>query len=228
MSSQSSSQDVVFATNLPAEKQAAMWGVVTIAGIVLYIVIDVIAQILSPYNPLTQAESDLAVGFSFSWLMTLNFVIRGLLSFALIAGLMKGRSEAGRPKAGLILLGIWAAGALLLAAFPTDLPGGQPTQHGAIHLLVAIIAFICVAVGEIMVSRRFAADARWQSFSRVALTLAVLTLIACALILGVAALPVLKQVPGLIERLFLGLALLWMLIVAFRLWSLPQSPKARL
>lgn len=227
MSSPSSSQSLASAASLQTEKQAATFGLITIVGIALYVILDVIAQILSPYNPLRQAESDLAVGFSFSWLMTINFVIRGLLSFALIAGLVKGMTVAGRSRAGLILLGVWAVGALLLAVFPTDLAGERVTRHGAIHLLVAVIAFLCVAVGEIILSWQFAADARWRSLARPARILAVLTLIACLLTLGDAAIPGLKHIPGFTERLFLGLALLWMLVVAFRLRSLPANTEVR-
>jgi len=36
---------------------------VALVGVVLYLVLDAIAQVLPPhYNPLSQAESDLAVG----------------------------------------------------------------------------------------------------------------------------------------------------------------------
>ena len=227
MSSPSSPQSASLATSHPSEQQGAIFALITIVGIILYVVIDVIAQLLPPhYSPIRQPESDLAVG-PYGWLMTINFLIRGLLSFALIAGLVKGTAAAARSRVGLILLGIWAAGALLLSLFPTDLAGERVTRHGAIHLLVAVIAFLCAAVGAIIISRRFAADAAWRSFSRPALILAVLTAIACLRTLAGVAVPGLKHVPGLTERLFLGLALLWMLVVALRLRSLPATREAR-
>jgi hypothetical membrane protein len=227
MSSPSSPQSASLATSRQSDQQGAIFALLTIAGIILYVIIDVIAQLLPPhYSVIRQPESDLAVG-SYGWLMTINFLIRGLLSFALIAGLAKGTTAAARSRAGLILLGIWAAGALLLALFPTDLAGERVTLHGAIHLLVAVIAFLCAAVGEIIISRRFAADAAWRSFSRPALTLAVLALIVCLLTLAGGAVPGLKHIPGLTERLFLGLALLWMLVMALRLRSLPATRAAR-
>ena len=141
--------------------------------------------------------------------------------------MVKGTTAAARSRAGLILLGIWAVGALLLAVFPTDLAGEHVTRHGAIHLLVALIAFLCVAAGEVIISWRFAADDAWRSLSRPAFTLAILTVIACLLTLTGAAIPGLKHVPGLTERLFLGLALLWMLLVALRLLRLPTPTAAR-
>jgi hypothetical membrane protein len=223
MSSLSSNQGAAVSAASQSEKQGAALALLTIVGIALYVVLDVIAQLLPPhYNPISQAESDLAVG-PYGWIMAINFVLRGLLSFAFIAALVKGAPPAVRSRAGLILLGIWAVGALLLALFPTDLAGGRVTAHGAIHLLVALIAFICVAVGEFILSQRLSADSRWRALQRPALTVAILVLIACALTLVGLRVPGLKDAGGLIERLFLGLALLWMLIVALRLRSSPAS-----
>lgn len=222
MSSVSGNQKGVSLTDLQSEKQGATLALLTIIGIGLYVALDVIAQVLPPhYSPIRQPESDLAVG-PYGWVMTINFVLRGLLSFAFIAALIKGTTAAGRSRAGLILLGIWAVGALLLAAFPTDV-GTPITRHGAIHLLVALVAFICVAVGEILLSRRFATEARWQSLRRPALTIAIITLIACVLTFVALRTPGLDRLGGLIERLFLGLALLWMLVVALRVRALPAS-----
>jgi len=221
MSSISSNQEAVSSVPRQSEQQAATLALLTIVGIVLYVIIDIIAQLLPPhYSPIRQAESDLGVG-PYGWVMSINFVVRGLLSFALIAALVKGAPAAVRSRAALIWLGIWAAGALLLSVFATDLSGSKPTLHGLIHLLVALIAFISVTVGEIMLSLRLAADARWQSLRRPALTIAILTAIVCFFTLFGLALPGLDRVGGLIERLFLGLALLWMLLVAIRLRSRP-------
>lgn len=223
MSNLSRNQDMVISAHHQSEKQGAALALLTIVGIALYVVLDVIAQLLPPhYSPISQPESDLAVG-PYGWVMAINFVLRGLLSFAFMAALIKGAPAAIRSRGGLILLGIWAVGALLLALFPADIAGGRVTAHGAVHLLVALIAFICVAVGELLLSRRFAVDARWRSLQRPTLTIATLILIACALTLVGLRLPGLKDAGGLIERLFLGMALLWMLIVALRLRSSPAS-----
>ncbi len=60
----------------------------TIMGIVIYLVLDIIAQMLPPhYNFITQAESDLAVG-PYGYVMAVNFLIRGLLSLSFIIGLI--------------------------------------------------------------------------------------------------------------------------------------------
>ena len=57
---------------------------IVILGIVLYVILDVIAQVLPPhYSPISQAESDLAVG-KFGLIMTVNFLNRGVLSLLFI------------------------------------------------------------------------------------------------------------------------------------------------
>ena len=207
---------ILLSADAQGKQQGATLALITIIGIVLYVIIDVIAQLLPPhYNAITQAESDLAVG-PYGFLMAINFVIRGLLSLALVIALTRTTTKEGRSQFGLILLEIWAVGALLLALFPTDLAGQKPTLHGLIHLLVAFIAFVCVALGELLLSLRFAADERWQAVRNPTVSIAFLTLIALFL-LFFGTFAGLNGIGGLLERLFLGLALLWILVVAVHL-----------
>lgn len=204
----------------------ARWAValstLTIAGIVAYAALVVTAQLLPPhYNVVRTAESDLAVG-PYGWLMTTAFVVRGVLSLSLVAALVLATRKGLRPRAGLMLLGLWGAAAFLLAAFPTDLPGDPRTVHGAVHAGVAFAAFFAVALGELLVSRRLATTERWRSFGRSTGRLAVATLVVCALaVVALGATATSSSAPaavaGLAERAFLAMALLWMLLVAARL-----------
>ena len=191
-------------------------GALTIAGIVLYLALDVVAQLLPPhYSLVRQAESDLAVG-PYGYVMTINFVVRGCLSLALVAGLMRGVTARARSTVGVALIGIWAIGAFLLALFPTDV-NSRLTVHGGIHLLVALVAFCAVAVGELLVSLRIGIDARWTSLRPYLLICSIATLVALlAQLVGVRASEAFG-IGGLVERIFLGLALLWMLLVAINL-----------
>lgn len=214
-------EDAPLAAQMAQDRQVARLANVAIAGIILYVILDVIAQALPPhYNPISQAESDLAVG-PYSIVMTLNFVIRGLLSASLLLALIRATARAGRSRAGLVLLGVWTAGAVLLAIFPTDLSGSRHTIHGAVHLLVALIAFVSVAAAEVLLSLRFAADPRLRSLQVPAALLAAITVLALLADLVAPVLLPNANVFGLCERVFLGLALLWMLVVALRLRSFP-------
>ena len=204
----------------------------TIAGIAAYVAIVVIAQLLPPhYSVVRSAESDLAVG-RYGWLMTSAFVVRGALSLALVAAVALATRGATRSRLGLWLIGLWGAGALLLAVFPTDLPGATRTAHGGIHALVAFAAFFAVGLGELLVSRRIAALDGWHQFAKRVRRLALAALAAC--VAAVAALGLsatgsggLGGVAGLLERVFLGLVLLWMLLVAVRLRSDRSALAAR-
>src|SRR5579884_681855 len=194
----------------------ALYARLAIAGVVLYVVLDIVAQALPPhYNPIRQAESDLAVG-PYGWIMAINFVVRGLLSFALLVALVRSLPHSAGSRFGLALLGVWAAGSALLAAFPTDVASGVHTAHGRIHLLLALIAFVAVAAGEVLLSRSL--TERLADFRGPATILAALMVLSLLLLFA----PILNRDGGLKERLFLGLALLWILVVG---WKLSSSKK---
>ena len=95
-----------------ADSAKLFW--IVILGIVLYVILDVIAQILPPhYSPISQAESDLAVG-KFGLIMTVNFLNRGVLSLLFVFAFLQTldvKSVARLPfRTGAYLLGIWRAG----------------------------------------------------------------------------------------------------------------------
>ncbi len=191
------------------------------AGVVLYAILDVVAQLLPPhYSPIRQAESDLAVG-PYGYVMTINFVVRGLLSLAFVAALASLYLEEGsswkRNRAGFVALGgAWGVGALLLAIFPTDVPSTPVSWHGAIHGVVAVIAFLGGALGVVWLSRDFDRSPTMRSARSWAVGLAIFALAACVLELtgGLFVARVADRVGGLIERIFLGSVLLWILLVS--------------
>lgn len=204
------------AANTRGEQLSATLALLTIVGIVLYVTLDVIAQLLPPhYSALAQAESDLAVG-PYGFVMTINFVVRGLLALALVWALSRAVAKSGLSRVGLVLLAIWGIGALVLALSPTDLAGAKPTLHGVIHLFVALLAFICGAIGELLLALYFAKDDRWRALRTPALTIAILSIIALVVLL----LGAFPHAYGLVERIFIGLVLLWMLVAALLLRSL--------
>jgi hypothetical protein len=190
------------------------------AGVVLYVLLDIIAQILPPhYNPISTAESDLAVG-PYGYIMTLNFVNRGLLSLAFLYGFVRTLRlrgiDAGKYRSGVSLLGVWAIGALLLAIFPTDVPATPVSWHGAIHLVVALLAFLGGALGVLRLSLRFGDDPALRAAKRFALPLAGIAVLFLVLLFGLPfALPHLATlIGGLTERVLIGSILVWILTVS--------------
>ena len=179
-----------------------------LAGVVVYVAIDILLAFLRPrYSLLYNAESDYGRG-PWYWLMDLNFLLRCALSLALAGAL--AQSFRGRVRGGLGLLVTWAVCSGLLAFFADD-PRGQPaTTSGRIHLVLAFIAFTAMAAGAIVISVSLR-----PVLPSAALPLAVAGAVAY-LLLGAAARH--RHAPGgLYERIFLGLELLWIAAVAARI-----------
>jgi hypothetical membrane protein len=202
-----------------AAPSAARWAFgATVVGIAVYVVLDIVAQLLPPhYSPVRQAESDLGVG-PYGWVMDVNFVVRGILSLALVYGLaLAWPSGSKLPRVSLALIGAWAVGAFVLAVSPTDV-SGPATVHGTVHLITAALAFLCVAVGVLGVSYAMPEQPPWSTIRPYARALAVLTAVALLVLFLATGLPRVERAAyGLVERVFLGFALLWMLFVAVQL-----------
>jgi hypothetical membrane protein len=206
-----------------AASRARLCFAAAIAGIALYVVLDAVAQSLPPhYSPISQAESDLAVG-PYGYVMAVNFVNRGLLSLLFLYGLMKSLPSRAGLRTGFGLFGVWAVGSLILAFSPTDV-SGPATVHGFVHLVVATLAFLCAALGMLSLSRAFRRDPALKDL-RYAMPLAVLAVVFfLALYGGPAVFPhAFAKVGGLVERVFIGLVLAWTLAVSTTMLRRPSS-----
>jgi len=192
--------------------------------------LDAIAQALPPhYSPIRDAESDLAVG-PYGYIMAINFLNRGVFSLVFVYSLTRtlrrteavpgsGAGSKNRYSSGLRLLDVWGVGAILLAIFPTDVPATPVSWHGAIHLVVATIAFLAGALGALRLSSQFGQSQALRGVRGAAMALAVLAAIFCVLTLGLGFVSphLAAQIGGLNERIFLAMVLLWMATVSIYL-----------
>ncbi|MGO8948792.1 MAG: DUF998 domain-containing protein [Ktedonobacterales bacterium] len=193
-----------------------------IGGIIVTALLEVIVQLLPPhFSPISQSESDLALG-PFGYLMTLNFVLRGVVMLLFIAAFMNVVPKESRSRSGLILLGVSAVGKLILAFVPTDLTSPPHTVHGAIHALVALASFFCGALGVLLMARALRHSPTVRPSQRILMGLAVVTLIWSLVVIGTVAVSSQIGVWGLFERLFDGLFYLWILIASIGLWQSPS------
>ncbi|MGB6442341.1 MAG: DUF998 domain-containing protein [Thermoplasmata archaeon] len=208
----------------PVPRDACRLLQLSVVLIGVYVVLDIVAQLLPPhYNPISQAESNLAVG-PYGYVMTVNFVVRGVLSLAFLLGLTRATSMGRRSPLGIGLLGVWAIGAFVLAVSPTDVGSGPVTLHGTVHLLTALVAFVAAAVGEILLSLRFGDDPRLAELRTPALAVSALAFLSMVVLYLVDARPrIASEAFGLIERVFLAFVLLWMLVVALYLLRSDRS-----
>ena len=205
-----------------AASKVRMGSVAVAAGVVVYVILDIVAQILPPHcSPIHQAESDLAVG-PYGYIMRINFVIRGLLSLALIFAVAKTLGKA-KLRWGMGIFGIWAVTSLLLAFFNTDIlddpklvPVLHHTWHGELHIVLAAIGFIAAPVGAILVALVFFESGEFKSAGRVSLVLALISLMA---LLAMKPIAKIHASGGLGERIFLVTVLIWMLHTAFVLMA---------
>jgi hypothetical membrane protein len=195
----------------------------TLAGIAVYVAIDVLLAFLRPgYSLLYNAESDYGRG-PWYWVMDLNFLLRCALSLAIAAALYQAARPDGRTRGGLALLVTWAICSGLLAFFADD-PEGTP-QHGSgiVHLILAFIAFTCITIGTILISASLLSDPAWSPAAPVLLALSVAGAVAY-LLLGTAGQH--HHAPGgLYERIFLGLELLWIAVATIAIAR--QAPATR-
>ena len=184
------------------------------ALIILYVVLDVIAQVLPPhYSPISQAESLLAVG-PYGYIMTVNFLIRGVFSLLFVYALVQILTMLGENwrsnKWGLYAIGIWGIVALLLAGFPAT---GRTI---GIHTIIAIIVLIAAPIGELSISLKLDRMKALEDVKKIGLVIAVLGVLFMAFYWGV--LPFLHHVKsnygGFFERLLIGSVILWMAIMA--------------
>ena len=178
--------------------------------IILYVVLDAIAQVLPPhYSPISQAESLLAVG-PYGYIMTGNFLIRGVFSLLFVYALIQILTMLGENwrsyKWGLYALGIWGIGALLLAGFPAT---GRTI---GVHTIIAIIVFIAAPLGELSISLKLDRGKALSRVKKIALVISVLGVLFMVFFWGV--LPFLHHLKssysGFFERLLIGSVILWM------------------
>ena len=112
------------------------------------------------------------------WIQIANFTITGLMVIAFAVGLRRaltpGVGARWAPRlvavygASLVAAGIFLADPAL--GFPAGTPAGpgQVSWHGLLHFAAGGIGFTCLAIGCLVIGRRFAAEGarRLAAFSR--------------------------------------------------------------
>ncbi|MFC0678525.1 DUF998 domain-containing protein [Lysobacter korlensis] len=186
-------------------------------GVVVYALVVGVLQLLPPhYDPIREAESNLAVG-PFGWIMNLNFLGRTVTTaFALLA-ISRVGPATGLRRVGLISFGIGGASSAVLAFFATDVdvPSGTgsatSTPSGLVHLLVAAIGFAAALLGILILTAWLRYQSELRQTYRVALAFAALAA-GGALWLALSA-TVAPGLIGLAERICLTGVLGWTFFV---------------
>ena len=194
--------------------------------IVLYVALDALAQLLPPhYSPISQAESLLAVG-PYGYVMTINFVNRGVFSLLFVYAFGKILPELGaisrKFRLGLYAIGIWGVGALLLAAFPAT---GKTL---AIHTVIGVIVLIAAPLAELSISLRLKGTKLPERTKKSALAISVIAVLFTVFYWGIR--PFFRHFSnsysGLFERFLIGSIILWIAIVSYEIFLNLRTAKA--
>lgn len=202
-------------SDLPADRRLWTTTIVAMAGLACYAVLLIALHILrSDIDPVGTLTFEYATG-RYGYLMTLAFLSMAVGSTALVIGLYRGVSSAGRSRLGLGLMGLWIVGVLLAMAFRPNLQDTPESLPAVIQRVNAPLHVLCLAVGTVLVSRGFKRDEMWRPFHRFALTLSLLLLaafVAVAVLLATN-----SGFAGLGQRVFIVTFLTWFSLTALRL-----------
>ena len=195
-------------------------------GVAVYVLVNVILQPLPPhYSPISDAESNLAVG-PYGWIMSINFFGRAILTaFAIIAMLQCG--TPGRLRnTGLVLFGLAGICSGLLAFFPTDIPTpgahsiAASTTSGTIHVVFATSGFILALIGFLLLTGWIRRNPLLRHGYPVAMALVSLAFV--GLLSLAATIAFAPQFLGLAERICLAGILGWAFVVCNTIRRLPR------
>jgi hypothetical membrane protein len=194
---------------------------VAVAGIIGPIMLtvgDLTAALADPaYSLVKNSISSLALTH-IGWLQTIGFLALGLLVEIFTTGLMFSVKRYKWFHAGIALLVFFGFAMLLIGAFNTDPVGiAERTTEGRIHGYSASAAFILFPFAVLCLMPSFKRDSNWRDHYRysqttfyIAITLIVLTRIFQE---G-------SEVFGLMERLLVVNMVVWVEVIAVRLFML--------
>lgn len=165
-----------------------------------YVIVIIVLHILEPeFDPRFTFMSAYALG-DYGWLMTTTFFALGLAACVAAAGL---RHVHRSSRGALIGFGLLAVGALfvcLAGVFKDSMP----------HLLASVVALPTILMAVLLLSWTFRRATGWQTIYRVTLFIALgMLAMFFSMVADVG-------MPGLQQRVFIFLFLLWLSIVVHR------------
>jgi hypothetical membrane protein len=176
------------------------------------------------YSPRREDISALAaLDAQHAWIMILGFLALGVGTTALGLGLMESlRGWSSRVGSAFVMVagvGLVIAG-LARNDCSSELPGcaalvdaGDVSTHHAIHDLVSLLIFLALVVAQVVLARAFGRDAHWRDLRTYSLVSGVLTL-ALLVLYGA---DVIDEWNGVVQRIFLAVPWVWIVVVGLRL-----------
>ena len=203
-----------------------------VIGPVLLVVVFLIEGAIRPdYDPKRVFVSQLSLGEG-GWLQIANFIVSGLLLVAFAFGLRRVVSSGRASRWGPILVGLVGVGLVVSGVFVTDpalgyppgTPPGltqNPSWHGSLHLLGALLVFGGLPITSFVFARRFQAqaDRRWARYS-VATGIGMLAVFVAAN-LSASGVAGLGDIAGALQRVAILIGFGWIAALAARFAAAP-------
>ena len=176
-----------------------------------YFVIVLLAlHVLEPeFDPRYRFMSEYVWG-AYGWLMTTTFFALGLAAFTVAAGLRGAHQSSRSARLGFGLLAVGALSVCLAGVFKDFVP----------HFAASAVAIPSIILATLLLSWSFRHAGKWHAIHRGTL------LIAFGMLAAFASINMHFGMPGLLQRAFIFLFLLWLSIVVHRLVRVtaPQPP----
>jgi hypothetical protein len=212
---------IFFIRRLNARSFLAIAGM---AGPVVLIIAEAVAASSAEhYNIIRDSMSSLALT-PMGYVQTIGFLTIGLLVEVFTAGLLFSVRASRGFHLGIICFVFIGFGMLLIGAFHTDPVGAPDTVEGTIHSAAASLVFWLFPVVSLLMALSFRRDLHWQDFFKYTLVTSGLALV---LVVIVAVLEESTSWFGLAERICVANMIIWVEVVAIRLFSLSLALASR-
>jgi hypothetical membrane protein len=185
-----------------------------IVGPVLYTITWLVLGFLEPtYSHTRDPISNLsAIGASFALVMTVIIFVFAILIIVFAFGLQRGLPPGfwGGPVA-LVIAGVGYVG---IALAPLNL--ADPGDPNVPHTISATVTVFAMMLAPILTFPRLRRDPGWRNLSGYSIA----TTAAAFAFMVMASLPTFADWAGLMQRLVLAVFLVWMVVIAIRLYVL--------
>jgi hypothetical membrane protein len=176
------------------------------------------------YSPRREDISALAaLDAQHAWIMILGFIALAAGTTALGLGLIEAlRGWSGRVGSALVMVagvGLGVAGLARndcsseLAACAAAVEAGDVSGHHEIHDLVSLVIFLALIAAQLTLARVFKQDPQWRDLRTYSIVSGVLTL-ALLVLFGAHAI---DGWNGIVQRIFLAVPWVWIVVLGLRL-----------
>jgi len=187
-----------------------------ILGPVFYFIVIAVVGYLHPnYSHMSQSMSELgSIGASYAVIInTLGFPLLGLFMIAFSIGIDRGIERNRASKVGPALVTLSGLALIMTGIFRCDPGCIDVTWVGTTHSVFATIAAVSFSIAPIFVAVRQWSDSRWRRYTLFSWLVAIITLSLSMFY----SLDIFESYVGLLQRISMGLPLLWMEIISIRL-----------